>query len=325
MKEIFYEIVFRPIAAEIAKFSPQPVGARTSLLNADGSFNPSIHDPLTDALRAGTIQYQDGVFSGDFEAATGRILRGIGASFDRRTKTYTLAVGRVPGWVKAASTSYAQTAKLAHKMLQDKLDEITRNLDHSIQTHAVDPSEAMAKVAAGFHESAESLAINPSLSELSRKRLSHEYSENLKPYIKKFSQESIMDLRHIVDHNATQGYRFDKLIGQIKGRYGVTTRKAKFLARQETSIFMSKYRQERFSEVGVQKYKWSTAHDSRVRPTAGANPFYGDHRDLDGQIFAYSHPPIVNKSKGRRANPGIDFGCRCVDIPIIPPHISEAA
>jgi SPP1 gp7 family putative phage head morphogenesis protein len=314
--EIFYAIVFGPMQAEIEKFSPQPVGARTALLNADGSFNPTVHDPLTDALRAGKIQYQDGVFSGDFEAATGRILRGLGATFDRHEKVYRLAVGKVPGWVKAASTAYTQTSKLAHNLLKDKLDEITRHLDHSVDNHTVEPNEAMQRVAAGFKETASALAINPQLSELSRKRLSAEYTENMKLWIKKFSQQSILDLRKIVDQNAMQGYRFDKLIGQIKGRYGVTTRKAKFLARQETALFMSKYRQERFSEAGVQKYTWSTSHDSRVRH---------DHLELNGITFAYSSPPVVDRNTGKRANPGQDYNCRCVDIPILTPHISEVA
>lgn len=59
---------------------------------------------------------------------------------------------------------------------------------------------------------------------------------------------------------------------------------------------------------GVTEYVWSTSDDERTRP---------DHKALDGKRFAYADPPVSNKTTGTRANPGEDYGCRCVAIPVI--------
>ena len=108
---------------------------------------------------------------------------------------------------------------------------------------------------------------------------------------------------------------------RIQARSSVSRNKAKFLARQETGMFMSKYRAERFVEAGVQKYKWSTSHDARVRPgkglTAAERAHAGNHRILDKQTFDYrTKAPAMYMSSGKACNPGEDFNCRCVDIPL---------
>lgn len=71
---------------------------------------------------------------------------------------------------------------------------------------------------------------------------------------------------------------------------------------------VSSYRELRYKDIGVSKYEWSTSRDVRVRP---------DHRALNGQIFDWEHPPIVNKQTGKRANPGEDYNCRCLAVPVL--------
>ena len=61
---------------------------------------------------------------------------------------------------------------------------------------------------------------------------------------------------------------------------------------------------ERYKSVGVQKYRWSTAGDNRVRP---------EHKALNGKIFDWDNPPLSTGGK----HPGEDFGCRCIAIPIV--------
>ncbi|MFA5380138.1 MAG: minor capsid protein, partial [Dehalococcoidia bacterium] len=77
------------------------------------------------------------------------------------------------------------------------------------------------------------------------------------------------------------------------------------LARQETSLFFSKFSMNRASSAGVRRYKWSTSHDGRVRER---------HKELNGTIHSVDDPPVVDLKTGRRAHPGCDFGCRCAAI-----------
>ncbi len=312
IQAIFYDLLFRPLKIIIEDTTTQMSPAAHGLLNAT-------ENPLQVALRSGRIQYEAGTFSGQFSAAIVGILRAIGGVYNRSQKVYTLDPERVPGWVKAEAAAYQSTARGAHEAMKRRLDEIQRDLDTIIDKAKLSAGKTVRDVSKDFGAVAEAISIKPELSADSHARLAADYTKNLKIYINDFSKKMIGDLRQDVEKNAEQGYRFDKLIDSVKRRYAVTQNKAKFLARQETGLFMAKYRRERFSEAGVTHYRWSTSHDSRVRPEAGTKGIArkDNHRVLDGRTFAYSDPPVVDTATGRKANPGEDYNCRCVDIPIL--------
>jgi len=60
-------------------------------------------------------------------------------------------------------------------------------------------------------------------------------------------------------------------------------------------------------DSGVEKYQWATKGDALVRP---------DHEELDGGIFEWDNPPIVNQATGETGHPGDDYNCRCVAVPV---------
>jgi SPP1 gp7 family putative phage head morphogenesis protein len=140
-----------------------------------------------------------------------------------------------------------------------------------------------------------------------KKIIAKQWGENLELYIKGWAENNVITLRETVLANSLYGHRAENLIGLIQDNYGVSKRKAKFLARQETSLLMSKLREERYKSVGVQKYKWSTSHDERVRPM---------HKRLNGKVINWDSPPITDE-KGNRNHAGEDFNCSCVAIPIL--------
>lgn len=151
----------------------------------------------------------------------------------------------------------------------------------------------------------------------------------MKLYIRDFADEQIPILRQIVRKSAEQGYRFDRLIPQIEQRFDVSKSKAEFLARQETSLLVSKFREERFRENIGDDYIWMTSHDARVRPAANLTPaerkHAGNHRKLDGERFNFrDKAPAWAMSCRQPCNPGEDFNCRCVARPILKPQAVEA-
>lgn len=308
LKQIFYKIIFEPIIDVISKASAQ-MGLSKEILNAN-------EEPLRQGLRSGRVQYVDGVFSGVFNAEIGRALRAIGAAFDKRSGTYRLNAAKVPAWVKAEAGVYKTIAKATHDQLKKVLGYTEGALSQLVEKHLVKPEATLAGFERDFQPIAKSLEVHPSITTASKQKLAKEYTENMKLWISRFSEKSIEDLRETVEANAHEGYRFDRLIDGIEERYGVSKSKSKFLARQETALFMSKFRKHRFMEAGVRMYKWSTSHDERVRD---------DHKHLNGRIFPYDQPPIVDRATGRTGNPGEDFNCRCVDIPILGSVAEEAA
>ena len=274
---------------------------------------------LEKALRTGRIQWHGGIFSGTFNARISKELSELGATWDKRMKVYRM--DNPPAWVRAAAALYTMTATQTHEEIKRALNEMQESLERRIAENPLDAEPTVKQLQMDFKPSAEALRISPTLAPDSIQRLADGYSNNMKLWIKTWSEDQIKALRQVVEKNALAGNRFDTLVDEIKMKYSTTEAKAKFLARQETALFSARFRQERFGEAGVTHYKWSTSHDSRVRPTADTHgkARLNDHRDLDGEIFAYANPPIVNKANGKRANPGQDWNCRCIDIPILTP------
>lgn len=303
LKKIFFDLIFRPVLDLLLPYNAQMKSAAKELRNASDR-------AVLAALRSGKVQYTSGTFSGDFNASISKELKRMGAKWNKTTKTFSLPPNKLPESVAALAQEYNDTAKKVHKELEKRLAEVQKQLETMGDIDLVDADETVDRVQKGFEKSAGSaLGTEADLSEAGRKKLSEEYTENLSPYIKKFAGETISELRQMVADNAQQGYRFDKLVTRIQGRYEVSQTKAKFLAKQETSILVSKHRQVRFEEVGVTRYIWRTSHDSRVRDR---------HKELDGREFLYSQPPVTDPATGTRNNPGQDFGCRCVDFPLLP-------
>lgn len=297
LQAIFYDLLFHPLASILKKSTP-----------TKAEFMNTAEDVLREALRSGRIQYAAGVFSGDFNAAISRSLRALGGALDKRTGVYR--VPNVPAWVVVEAGARLSAAKETHRAMTAALDEAQRTLEAKLEPKRIDASVAIGEFEGDWKETAKVLEVNPELTPNSRQRMLDDYSNNMKLWIKKFVPEQIQDLRRVVEKNATEGYRFDRLIDGIENRYSVSQSKAAFLARQETALFMSKFRRERFGDAGVTHYRWSTSKDERVRRS---------HRHLNGRVFAYARPPVVDDASGRHANPGEDFNCRCVDIPILDP------
>lgn len=297
--QIFRSILFSGISKILkeasAQFKPK------TLQNAAG-------DALREALKSGKVQYQDGKFFGEFSGRIATDIRSMGGKFDKRTGMYSIDMMRVPNWVLSEASVYNLTARAVHEKIGRELDLVQDNLDELIGKHQVDARVVVGEVEKGFQDVARKMQLNPALSMGAKERLVQGYNENMNLWIKSFSEDSILQLRRAVEKNAQQGYRFDSLIDRIEDRYDVSKNKAKFLARQETSLFMSKFRKERFTEAGYARYKWKANLDARVRDR---------HAELDGTIQFYDSPPIVDQTTGRRGNPGEDFNCRCVDIPLV--------
>lgn len=312
LEHIFYKIIFEPIVALVDSVTAQMAPVIAVFENISGGGDAT----LRKALRSGKVQYADGVFSGLFDSAIARSIRAMGATFDSRSGIYNIAPGFVPNWVLSESVAFQASAKAAHRKVMDKLDEIQQDLEAQAEANTVNAGRTVDSINTTWRAAAAVLEVSPDLTPEMRQRFADEYSENMKLWVKKFSEESIQDLRKVVTSNAEQGYRFDKLIDSIKSRYHVSTNKAKFLARQETSLFMSKFRELRYAEAGVTRYRWRTSGDGRVRD---------GHKKLNGKVFSYDSPPIVDLQTGRRANPGQDFGCRCIDEPILDPVLQEVA
>lgn len=307
--ELFRRILFEPMF--LAASEPLKKLMRV-VLNAKD-------DDLIAAIRNGRIHVKNGVFTGTFSAKISVALRSIGATFDARTRSYRMNPGSVPPVVQTAAVMFEEQSRRIHETIRVNLDRIQGDLDTILARSKIRYDKTIDRTVADFRDVAKLISVPSDLGADAKKQLENEYNRSTRIPIRNFLEEEVVELRSRVEANALIGGRFDSLVDMIKDRYDVALNKAKFIARQETSLFTSKFHERRFAEVGVVKYVWSTSHDERVRPiaTATGKGRLNDHRSLDGREFFFSSPPIVDKATGRRANPGEDFNCRCVPIPVI--------
>ena len=269
-------------------------------------------EDLRKAILSGRIQYtQDQHFQGSFNSLISKEIVKLGGKWDKVRKQWYLPKDALPFDIQQAiGQSYSRFQRLQQRVQSflDTLESVIQDLKDD-NPFDVAPlfGEIVEKLETGFQEGAKGIIVTPELTPEIVDGISENWSENLNFYIKGWTIESINRLRRRVADNTFAGNRARDLVKVIQHDFGISENKAKFLARQETALLMSQFREERFKSAGVEKYRWSTSGDSRVRER---------HRELNGKVFTWDNPPIIDEL-GHRGHPGQDYNCRCIAIPII--------
>lgn len=293
-------VIFRIYFAPIIEAIRDPLVTK-KLLNSNSI--------LIDAIKSYKIQYYDNKFHGPFNAAISKELSGMGAVFNKPTKTYSLDYNSLSPDVQSAIAMAALNTKKIKERMIDALDTINTGIELDNVNFNQQYDQLLSSIDRQLStDSKHIMELKIKLTDKQKQTIATDYTNNLNLYIKSFLDEEIPKFRELLQDNIFAGYRPEYLKKIIRERYNVSENKAKFLAFQETNLLTSKYTQSRYEDAGIRKYKWSTSHDSRVRH---------DHEELNGKIFQFNNPPIVNQETGKRANPGEDFGCRCKAIPVL--------
>jgi hypothetical protein len=288
---------------------------------------------LLDAIRSGKVHYENGVFTGEFNISISKELAKF-AKYDARKKIW---LGYPPSTITAAAVVANEKGKELASRIETLISEIPGKVEAAITNlrYSIDTPLFMASEQAG--KDLNSLGIRIDMTPEMSDRVIQDYTQNMDLNIKKWTGEQTARLREMIEKNALSGYSRRELEQAIQSEYGVTKNKARFLGRQETSIFVSTVRDERYRGAGIDLVKWSTSHDIRVvgnpsglypKPSKG----HGNHYDLNGKICKLSDPSLfadsVEDAKAGRwkskssigannKHAGMEYGCRCTYIPII--------
>ena len=296
LKDFWSDLIYKQIIAIIRKHLPVKAKLSTS-------------DNLLAKINNGSIVYDGEYFYGSFDARSSKELRELGAKWDAKKKGFRLNAAKITPDIKSAMSSSQDRLEKVNDEINGALARIDEGLEEKIKELRI---TSIKKVTGDLEKQAkkalDAVGLKYAMDPEQKERLEEEYTESIKPYIQEFTKKQTLDLRSDVEENATAGYRYDNLINRIQKRYDVSQSKAEFLAQQETSMYMAKFRKDRFMEAGCEYYEWRTSHDVRVRES---------HKHLDGRIFRFGDPPIVDPATGRKAEPGEDFRCRCKAIPVL--------
>lgn len=120
--------------------------------------------------------------------------------------------------------------------------------------------------------------------------------------IQSIPSEELLRVSGAVERGLQEGASLKTITEDIEKSFGITRRRAKNIARDQTAKLNASLTKLRQQELGVESYEWQTSGDERVRAS---------HRKNDGKIFRWDSPPAAT------GHPGTDVNCRCVAIPIL--------
>lgn len=105
------------------------------------------------------------------------------------------------------------------------------------------------------------------------------------------------------------------LISNLMDATGITKRRAKLIARDQTAKMASDLNRIRQQNVGIESYIWRTSRDTRVVGTPGGlypkgSRAHGNHYAREGKEFRWDDPPADG-------NVGTSINCRCTGAPVL--------
>lgn len=108
---------------------------------------------------------------------------------------------------------------------------------------------------------------------------------------------------------ATGGQGSAEIFEGIKHYDGLTEKRARLIAVDQTRKITTVMNVERAKSAGMKKWEW-------LHSGGGADP-RKLHERLDGQVFGYDNPPIIDERTGERGFPGQLINCRCTMVPVL--------
>lgn len=306
IKKVFFEVIYLPLLKELSI-------PKHKIKNSK--------DDLIDAMNQGKITFSRGAFRGEFNASISKELRELGAKWDRKTSSFKITLKELPYDLRGA----IQASRVHFESKMEKVDKRLAQILPAQLAGRINIADIfdkiLWKVDREFHKNVQNITLAPQLTAEMRAKIADEWQNNMDLWIKDFTEKEIVDLRKSIQESIFAGNRYESLIKGIQKSYGVTANKSKFLARQETNLLLAKFKETRYTQSGIYEYKWRCVHnpkDKTPQQHTRGNVRYS-HGILDGKIFRFDNPPVTTApgEPERRNNPGQDYNCRCVAIPIV--------
>lgn len=121
--------------------------------------------------------------------------------------------------------------------------------------------------------------------------------------IKSISQKYLTEVQGAVMRAVSSGGGLQDLVPYLEKHKGITYRRARFIALDQTRKAMTNMSAQRMERVGLQEFLW--LH------TGGSDHPRELHVRMSGQIYRFDDPPIIDEKTGERGLPGKLPGCRC--------------
>jgi len=120
--------------------------------------------------------------------------------------------------------------------------------------------------------------------------------------------------RAILDNFEGREFKEGSLINRLRVLGSQSDKKAKLIARDQTTKFIGALNSVRQRDVGIERFIWRTVQDIRVTGTPGGpndpSRVHGDHFAREGRVYRWDSLPADG-------GPGESIQCRCFAEPLI--------
>jgi SPP1 gp7 family putative phage head morphogenesis protein len=142
--------------------------------------------------------------------------------------------------------------------------------------------------------------------------------------------DAIRQVETWAQRGVREGQRHTEIAKKIEERLGVSRRRARLIARDQTKKLNGRLTEERQRKAGVSMYIWRTSRDERVRgnPSGKYPDSKPSHHALDGKYCRWDDPTVYADSpegpwKSRASigaveeHPGQPINDRCTAEPVL--------
>lgn len=127
--------------------------------------------------------------------------------------------------------------------------------------------------------------------------------------IRSISSRYLDQVQGAVMRSITTGRGLQDLVPEIAKQGEIAERRARNIALDQTRKAYNTVNRVRMEALGVRKFEW-------LHSGGGAHP-RKEHQRMDGKIYSFDDPPVIDPRTGERGFPGQAPNCRCRMLPVI--------
>nr|EIU2568435.1 minor capsid protein [Pseudomonas aeruginosa]EKG7550735.1 minor capsid protein [Pseudomonas aeruginosa] len=130
--------------------------------------------------------------------------------------------------------------------------------------------------------------------------------------IKSIPAKYLEEVQTLVMANMRSGMRPGYIEKALTEQYGITQRRARVIARDQTGKIQGELAEKQQQDAGFEYFQWIDSEDRRVRHR---------HREIADKVTAYGKgiyrwDNLPLSDKGVPIKPGSDYQCRCIARPV---------
>lgn len=243
-------------------------------------------NPLEKDWENGKIKYKDGKIKGKLSLASLVYLQKKGLKYD---KGYIVSDPEIQLFLAHKEIDFTDRKQEMIKFL-DTIDEVKIGIDKELVFSTIDKIEDKARKVLGVKTFT------------TDNQVPNEMYDSLDKSATAYFALLVSNLTKTVN-----GANNNKEVNEaLKLKIAQLKRRAYQLADDASFYYGGQARMNLYQNYGAKFFVWKTMGDDKVRES---------HQVLNKKVFEYANPPIVD---GEPRLPSESYGCRCLDIVILP-------